>query len=224
MMTTTHPLAAAWLDRIDRLATGLPEERRQELLADLRDHLDTALGGDTDTPQVEAVLARMGDPADIVAEARDDLPPAPPVLTARIPAEQGHRLNTAEVVTLVLFVLSGLMLVLWPLAIIAWVVATVLLATRDRWVGKENLVALLLPFGFSVPWVVLGTASISAPECVTSASQDAAGTLTEITNCGASGPGIVGITAAVALAAAFFAAIWGVVWLVRRIHVRHAMA
>lgn len=74
MMTTTHPLATAWLDRVRALSTGMPEDRRQELLADLRDHLDAALPPDPDAATVERVLARMGDPADVVAEAMHVIP------------------------------------------------------------------------------------------------------------------------------------------------------
>lgn len=161
MMTTTHPLAAAWLYRVDRLATGMPVERHHELLADLGDHLEQALGSDPSPAEIEAVLARMGDPADIVAAARDDLPPSPPLMAPTVVAEPDH-VSTAEIVTLVLFVASGLLLVLWPLAVVAWVVAVVLLITKDRWEGVENLVALLLPFGFAVPWLFLAWAASPA--------------------------------------------------------------
>lgn len=223
MMTTTHPLTAAWLDRVDRLATGMPAERHHELLADLRDHLARALGVDPSPAEVETALARMGDPADIVVAARDDLPPSPPVMSHAVDAGP-DRISTAEVVTLVLFVASGLLLVAWPLAILAWIVAVVLLVAKDRWEGAENLVALLLPFGFSVPWIVVGLISFSASECVTSGSTDAVGNVSEVTNCGATGPSIVGISVTVAVVAAFLAAIWGVVWLVRRLNRRLAAA
>lgn len=220
MMTTTNPLATAWLDRVEALSAGMPEDRRQELLADLRDHLDAALPADPDAAQVEHVLARMGDPADIVAAARDDLPPPAPVVATT--AVTSDRLTGAEIVTLVLFVLSGLLLLLVPVAVIAWVVAVVLLLTRDRWEGVENLVALLLPFGFAIPWVAVGSMSVVVSKCVTTSTTDAVGDVAEVSTCGGGGPGLAGIVAIIFLVAVFLTAAWGVVWLVRRIHTRYA--
>lgn len=47
-MTVTHPLAVAWLERVERLGADLPAGQRAELLADLREHLGAALSSDPD--------------------------------------------------------------------------------------------------------------------------------------------------------------------------------
>lgn len=231
MMTNTHPLATAWLDRVAELSIGMPEDRRRELLADLREHLDVALTDRNDAAAVDRVLARMGDPADVVAAARDDLPPpAPPPAPGDHgpgspgPAHPADRLTRAEVVSLTLLVLSGLLLILWPLAVVAWVVAVTLLVTRTRWEGLENLVALLLPFGFAIPYLALNLVAVEAAECVTTTMMDAAGNVSEMVECGGNGGGIVGIAVTIAIVAVFLAAVWGVVWLVRRIRRRYATA
>ncbi len=228
MTTTLPPLATAWLDRVDRMATSLPHDRRAELLADLREHLDNALPSDAGPDRVREVLDRMGDPADIVAAAADDLPLVPPppphAPTAPVVAARRDRIDAPEIATLVLLVLSGLLLFLVPLAAVAWVVAVVLLVTRDRWVGVENLVALLVPFGFAVPWVIVAVAGVAGATCVTESSSDALGDLTETTTCGGGGATLAGIAATVALVVVLAAAVWAVAWLVRRLDRRLAGA
>lgn len=70
-MTTMDGLVADYLDRVRSAATGLPPERREELVADLRDHITAAraeLAPETEAG-VRTLLDRLGDPAAIVAEA-----------------------------------------------------------------------------------------------------------------------------------------------------------
>lgn len=189
MMTTLHPLARAWLDRVESLATGLAPVDREELLADLRDHIAQEFGPEADDAQVQDGLARLGDPADIVAAAEFE----------ESPSDLGPiGLSGAETITLVGFALSGLLLVIWPIALVAWVMAAVLLATKDRWEGVENLVALLLPLGFAMPWVLF--------------------TLWLVNGGSEASPG--SIIATLAIMATLAATIAAVVWLVRRVRRR----
>jgi uncharacterized membrane protein len=70
-MTTTDDLVADYLERVRRAGAGLPPERREELITDLRDHLLVAraeLAPETEAG-VRTLLDRLGDPAAIVAEA-----------------------------------------------------------------------------------------------------------------------------------------------------------
>lgn len=177
MMTTTHPLAKVWLDRIDHLATGMPAERHHELLADLRDHLDQALGADPSPTEVEAVLTRMGDPADIVAAAAEDLPRVPPPaavgwpatiapppapIEGEPPATSSSVPNAWEVSALTSMVLAGIlllpgMLVGQTLIIVGllyaapiWMVAMVILVTKTRWTASERVAALAIPLTFAI--------------------------------------------------------------------------
>lgn len=72
-MTTTDDLVADYLERVRRAGAGLPPERREELITDLRDHLLVAraeLAPETEAG-VRTLLDRLGDPAAIVAEATE---------------------------------------------------------------------------------------------------------------------------------------------------------
>lgn len=62
-----------YLGRLETAAAALPAHRRTELVAEVRDHIDTALGeaGRSDEVSVRNILERLGSPEEIVAgEAR----------------------------------------------------------------------------------------------------------------------------------------------------------
>jgi hypothetical protein len=80
MTEANDRLVEEYLDQVGRAAAGLPPQRRDELVADLREHIAAARGALS--PETEAgvrtILARLGEPADIAAEARRGEPPAAP--------------------------------------------------------------------------------------------------------------------------------------------------
>ena len=82
MMTQTDELVAAYLARVERAASRLPAARREELLGDLREHIEIARAQSeaVTEAQVRTILDRLGDPESIVAAAdtQTDLPPAGP--------------------------------------------------------------------------------------------------------------------------------------------------
>ena len=76
-----HPAIAGYLARLEAAATHLPDWRREELVAEIRSHLNDALlsAADDDDAAVYAAVDRLGDPADIVAaEGGASAPAAPP--------------------------------------------------------------------------------------------------------------------------------------------------
>ncbi|MFE9096504.1 HAAS signaling domain-containing protein [Streptomyces sp. NPDC007264] len=81
MKTVEHPLAVAYLEAVAREAAALAPERRNELLADLTEHIAVAFAEQParDETEVKAVLDRLGDPRTIVATAREGETVAPPV-------------------------------------------------------------------------------------------------------------------------------------------------
>lgn len=99
MTTDTNPWAQAYLTDLDRAAVTLPADRRAELHEQITAHLADELAGATDSEQARAVLARLGDPADLVAEAAADLNPASSTAT---------RPSGAEIVALVLMGIGGI--------------------------------------------------------------------------------------------------------------------
>jgi HAAS domain-containing protein len=81
MTNIEHPLAATYLEAVAREAATLAPDRRNELIADLTEHIEVAFAerpARTEA-EVKAVLDRLGDPRTIVATAREGETAAPPV-------------------------------------------------------------------------------------------------------------------------------------------------
>jgi hypothetical protein len=127
-MTQTDNLVAEYLARVERAAAGLTPARREELLRDLREHIDIERADSPDDSEahLRTILDRLGDPEVIAAAA--DTPtgriPAPPVPDdfvpaaphpARAPAPKGKTwawaLAAAGVLLVVLFCLAAAFLV-----------------------------------------------------------------------------------------------------------------
>jgi len=77
MNVTTDPLADDYLRRLDAAASALPAHRRQELVSEIRDHLQEGLrqAPAGDETAVRNMLERLGPPEEIVAAATDSTPP-----------------------------------------------------------------------------------------------------------------------------------------------------
>jgi hypothetical protein len=81
-MTNQHDrMVGEYLDAVRRATVDLPPDRRDDLLADLAEHIATArseLDPETESG-VRDILERLGDPVGIAAEARLGTPPPPAV-------------------------------------------------------------------------------------------------------------------------------------------------
>ena len=119
MTTDTNPWAQAYLIDLDRAAATLPADRRAELNEQITAHLADELASTTDGEQARAVLARLGDPADLVAEAAADLSPVSSTAT---------RPSGAEIVSLLLMGIGG---IAFPL--IAPAIGVTLMRSTTRW-------------------------------------------------------------------------------------------
>ena len=77
MNVHTDPLVDDYLRRLDAAASALPTHRRDELVTEIRDHLQEALrqAPAGDEAAVRNVLERLGPPEEIVAAATDSTPP-----------------------------------------------------------------------------------------------------------------------------------------------------
>lgn len=121
-----------YIERLARAARSLPEERREELLADVRSHV--AESGATTDVEVRNVLERLGSVEEILAgyeEAQTSRPLTEP------------RLRLQEYAVLLLLPFGGF------LFMVGWLVGVTLLWTSDRWrKGEKILGTLLLPFGY----------------------------------------------------------------------------
>ncbi|MEU6620764.1 hypothetical protein ABZ926_08250 [Streptomyces litmocidini] len=162
MTGTEHPLVTDYLATIEREASFLPAGRREELLADLREHLAVAVGEEQDPEAVRTALERLGSPSAIVAAAREEEPEAAASPeTAATPAA-GPRPRTRNTVTAVLLGLTGLAGLAGSLpAVAALIVGLVLLWTSDAWDRGTKVLATALTLATPVV-VALGAFLLAA--------------------------------------------------------------
>jgi hypothetical protein len=100
MKVHTDPLVDDYLRRLDAAASGLPADQRDELVSEIKDHLQEALrqAPAGDQAAVRNALERLGSPEEIAAAAADP-PPGQPAGAA----SQINGLAIASVVVAVLW-------------------------------------------------------------------------------------------------------------------------
>ncbi|MBC2878109.1 MULTISPECIES: HAAS signaling domain-containing protein [Streptomyces] len=134
-----NPIAEKYLAELEHAAADLPAGRRAELLADVRSHIAVARAEartgnapeDGDDPAVRAILRQLGDPQEIAAAARADLP-----------ATDTRAAGSAkkDTVALTLLIAGGVLFWLIPvLSWIAWLIGLVLLLRSRRWTAGDKL-------------------------------------------------------------------------------------
>src|SRR5450631_514090 len=80
MTDYSEAIVAEYLRRLDAAAAALPPDRRTELVAEIAEHIAhaRASGQAADEAGLRELLDRLGEPEDIVAEARDADTDGPP--------------------------------------------------------------------------------------------------------------------------------------------------
>lgn len=105
-------LVEEYLAQVSRATAALPQVRRDELICDLREHIQTSradLPAETEA-QVREILEQLGDPENIARAAAEggDLPPAGPSPTGIAPGtsrSRGLRLALVAAAAVVVVVL-----------------------------------------------------------------------------------------------------------------------
>ncbi len=175
MMTVTHPLVADYLHRLERAAAALPRSEREELVAEIRSHLDTGLAPDATEADVRNLLDDLGTPDEIVAVAA----PTPSATVKR-----GAREAFA-----VVLLLTGL-----P-PFIGWVIGVGLLLWSPLWTARQKALGVLVwPGGLILSGGVLGLLAARTTSCVEGPGG--------VGDCGSSGPSALSILAIAAFVAA----------------------
>ena len=128
-MTAPHadPLIDGYLARLDAAAGDLPKAARQELVDDVRAHITEARTRETEETDAAIlnILDRLGEPAAVVAEARERL---------GIRAPQPYRPGLLEVFAVILVPFF------WPIGVI-------LLWMSPAWHWRDKLIGTLVPPG-----------------------------------------------------------------------------
>jgi len=138
MTTKADTLIDRYLNDLQAELRGVPANRRRELLEEVGEHITqarAALDADTEAA-IRTVLERLGDPAEIAADARERFG----VQTAK-PATPW-----LEVIALVLLVIPFL----------GWVVGVVLVWLSRLWTTRDKLIGTL----GGMSWVVAGLGTI----------------------------------------------------------------
>ncbi|WP_053648243.1 MULTISPECIES: HAAS signaling domain-containing protein [unclassified Streptomyces] len=140
MTRTAHPLVTDYLATVEREASFLPAGRREELVADLREHLDVAVGEERAPETVRAALERLGSPAAIVAAARAEEPEA----AVAAPRPEGTAKSRTTHTAVVLGV-TGVAGYAHPfLGMVALIAGLVMLWTSDAWERGTKVFATVL--------------------------------------------------------------------------------
>jgi hypothetical protein len=148
-----------YLAALERACADLGPGRCDELVAEVRAHIDSVLadGGNVTDAQLHALLDSLGSPADIAAAARADDAPAP----VRTTAASGFAVR--DIAAIVLLLIGGF------LAGIGWVVGAVLLWTSPSWRTRDKLIGtFVVPGGLLGSVMFAGLGSVAATQSCTS--------------------------------------------------------
>jgi uncharacterized membrane protein len=128
MTTIVDALVDRYLTDLEAELRGLPTERRREIIDEVGEHIAAAraaLDAETEAA-IRTMLERLGDPADIAAEARERF---------------GIRAEVAKPATPWLEVIA---LVLLLIPFLGWVVGVALVWLSRIWTTREKAVGTLL--------------------------------------------------------------------------------
>jgi uncharacterized membrane protein len=140
-----HPLAEEYLHQLGTAAQGLPPQERDELLAEIRAHLQAGLPDAPGDADVRNLLDSLGRPEDIVAAARSESGGAPvadqpdwrpPPTVSPPPASPWGTLEILAVL--------GLTVGTFLLPVVGPAVGIVLAWVSERWTRREKPVATVL--------------------------------------------------------------------------------
>jgi uncharacterized membrane protein len=143
MTSKVDALVDHYLNDLEAELHGLPANRRRELLDEVGEHITearAALDADSEAA-IRTVLERLGDPADIAAEAHERF---------------GIRAKAAKPATPWLEVIA---LVLLLLPFLGWVVGMALLWLSRTWTTREKAIGTVLALGVGA----LALVALSSP-------------------------------------------------------------
>ena len=138
MTQTTDELIRDYLDDLDAELAELPRAARREVVAEISAHIDELRSelrseGEAD---VRELLDRVGDPADIAADARERF------------GIQPRKRTWVEVTALVLLSIGSLVI-----PVVGWLIGVVLLWISEVWSTRDKLLGtFVIPGGIGGLW------------------------------------------------------------------------
>jgi hypothetical protein len=153
MNGTRHREVGEYLRRLQRSMADLPAERRDEILAEIEEHIAENLAerpAATDA-DVRNILERVGDPGEIAAEAHRRFGITPLRRTWTDPA------------AIILLLVGGF-------TIIGWFVGVVLLWISDAWNTRDKVIGTLIVPGGLAGSLGVGVLSAGSVSCEISGS------------------------------------------------------
>jgi len=154
-------LVDSYLKALGRASRDLPRARRDELVAQIVEHLSEALPPSASEAEIRTELDRLGPAAEIVAAEYERLG-SPPV-----------RGGALEWVAIVLLLIGGLVI-----PVVGWVVGVIMLWCSRVWSWREKLAGTLLVPGGLASFFVL---SIGVAETCSGSSGPGRPTITHCT-------------------------------------------
>jgi uncharacterized membrane protein len=150
MSSTADKLVEDYLKRLNAELRGLPRARRRELTEEISDHIAEARAGleTEDEAEIRTLLDRLGEPAEIAAEARERF-------------GLGGRPRRLEIAALILLPIGGVVL-----PVLGWLVGVTLLWISDAWTTRDKLIGtLIVPGGLLLP-LALGLLGSGSGSCI----------------------------------------------------------
>lgn len=152
---STDQILQDYLDRLHAAGSSLRPDIRDELLDDVRVHVEEIRSTADSGAEVRQALDRLGTPEQIVAAAAaQEGAPLITTPTPHPPAPRRTGTRAVDVITLLLLVVGTA--VLWPLigpvALLTWPIGVVLLwISRSFTFGEKVLATLVWPGGILLP-------------------------------------------------------------------------
>jgi len=164
-MKTSQDPVRDYLSAVEREATALPADRRQELLADLAEHIEVTRAERPDTA-IGEILAELGDPRTIaataLAESGNVNAPHPTREGAAAPARRGRVHPLVPVLMLALAQVFGMVFPNDGGSLVGGLVritGAVLLCTSVHWTVGRKVIGVLLTLG--LPGVAMAAWNLS---------------------------------------------------------------
>ncbi len=160
MTSDPDRLVEQYLERLDRDLAELPRARRAEIVEDIAAHIAQArseLPVESEAA-IRNLLERLGDPAEIAADAGE-----------RGTSARRER-RGLEIAALVLLLVGGVVL-----PVVGWLVGVVLLWVSDIWTNRDKVIGTLVVPGGLLPAALFGAGVVGYTESCSSEIDPATG-------------------------------------------------